>query len=255
MRTHRIRKRVALPPLLALLGLAWPWPLEAREDGALWRQAVELAERNERWVPGSILEREVVTNRHGEIEEVSERGIRILRTERGSLKVELIRAVLSRRDVTSSEKQDFDEQAQHEYLSEDPQENPFSSGLQQGLQLIGPGRLDRLEDTECTLFSYTQTTKEAEWAGQAWLESTTGTPLRVQFWTDERFEEDGAAITNLTGSIEYHHGGPGEWYPRELSYTMDIDTKVFPLVRFRGRVEITVSLRDHFRLDRTGSPR
>jgi hypothetical protein len=234
---------------ILMVGLLGPPSLAAGDVEASWNRAVELAGRNARWVPGTILEREVVFNRDGEVEEITERHIRIERDAEGSLEMVLARAAVNGKDVTARERQAFDDAAKAEYAAEAPQEEPFSPSRQESVRLQGPAQRERLEDTVCERVGYEQTTDDGEWIGEAWLAASTGAPLQLRFRTDRTFKEDGATISSLAGRILYHHGGPEAWYPREVRYSMDIEARVFPLVRFRGRVETTLTLTDYFRLD------
>lgn len=214
----------------------------------LWRKSVAIAEKNRRWVPGKILEKEIVVIEGGEILQKTERHLRFFLTKDFELDAELIRTKLNDTDITEKEKEAFKNKLkQNQYVTSKAFEMPFSRHLQSTLSGIHVVKTTVLENLECVEFHYRQTVEKIKWQGVAWIEKNSGIPLKIEFKTKNLIEENNTTITRFSGAITYRHDDPNQWYPKHVRYNMDVTTKVFPFYTFKGAVENDIRLNDYFR--------
>lgn len=216
-------------------------------DSALWKKAIEIADKNREWRPGKISEKELLFSQDGEIQEKTLRELRFCLDKNQSLGVTLVRATLNGEDISDKEKARFESKnEQKEYVNVEAFEAPFLPEVQPTLSNIYAIETAFLDSIECRVFRYRQTLNNTHWQGKAWIAKTTGIPLRAEFKAEEALEENNATLTDFTGTFFYRNASSTAWYPVRMLYRMGITTKVFPFYTFKGQVKTEIYLNEYF---------
>jgi len=220
--------------------------LAQSQSDTLWQKAVAIDAANLQWVPGLLIENELVTDMNDKVEEHNERQIQFYLQQNNSLNAKLLVSTSNEEDITQTAQKTFgNDTTLQQYLQSDDPEIPFRQSLQSNITLSRLPKHQTIDGVECVVYRYQQISEGTEWQGKAWLAKDSGIPVKIQFRTDESFTEDNTKISKLGGTILYKVN-PSEWYVQQLTYTMQIKTKLFPLFTFRGKVTTEISLSNYF---------
>jgi len=157
---------------------------------------------------------------------------------------ELIQSLKDGKDITTQERGEMADNP--DTLEEEENENPFAPHLQKNVSITRQPENEWLDDIEYAVFHYRQEAKGLEWKGTAWLEKSTGIPVKIHFQTDEIIKDENSAMKGMSGAILFQHDSPLDWYPLKIKYKMDIEWKLNFFYTFKGKVENLVSLSEYF---------
>ncbi|MGH1365593.1 MAG: hypothetical protein ACRBF0_18670 [Calditrichia bacterium] len=229
--------------------------LAQSQSDTLWQKAVAIDAANLQWVPGLLIENELVTDMNDKVEEHNERQIQFYLQQNGMLNAKLVVSRSNEEDVTqAAQKPPGNDTVLQQYLQSDEPEIPFRQALQANIITVRLPEHQTIDGIECVVYEYRQISEGIEWYGTAWLAKNSGIPVKIQFHTNESFTEDKTKISKIESTIFYKCDS-SSWYAQRILYKMKIKTKLFPFFTFRGKVTTEISLSNYFSFDAVESGR
>ncbi len=184
----------------------------------LWQKAVGLAAAAEdaKIVPGTLYMSTIVKKKDGTVE--SDSTVKFRTVDKGDeLDMELLSAVENGKDVTEEarkkneeEKKDSKERKDGEPLSVSIGDNPFDPGVQKSVKAVY--KMDVVVDGRAaSIFTFTEKSPDGKsmLKGRAWLDSTTGMPIKVESTTDPLPDH----VEKMTTTTRYKTTQDGLWVP------------------------------------------
>ncbi len=232
---------------LLLLGVAAVLfaPRLGSAQSELWQKAVQIAARNQDWVPGEAYTRTEVMNKKGKLEHVEESELRILPDEQGQVRTEIVRVVKDGKDETAkarkkqreSEKKSSDRGGKHPFRTG---RSPFLPEVQDSVQVQPLDSVAVIDSTRCAGFRFEeQVPGGRKIVGTAWLDVESGAPVVLEF-EPRPFPKH---VKAMRTRILYKSTGDGGWYPVEMVVSGE-GGFLFVKKRFRS----TIRLSKHWRV-------
>lgn len=205
----------------------------------LWDKAVTIAGNNSSIYPRTMVEHERVYDLSGRLEEYTRSEYRLQFDLQKGLQVQLVKAEQNNLDFTAEKAKEPLDPADM-MTNED---NPFDPWLQQEVT-ARRARTITLDGRQVVVYNYTQTTKEALWKGEAYLDAETGVPVKIETATDYTVKEGNTELSNMNMTVLYTIRPDGSWVQDRTLLTMDIKAPVTPLVSFKGKVKTEIEFAD-----------
>ena len=235
-------------------------PANGHDSPPLWKKAVAVAKRNDRWVARRISEDQRVFDADGELQEKTLSQFAVDGDHRPALEIRVLssqkngadnraaktaelakdRAKKKRRGAASGER--------------DEVENPFAPNNQARVRVraLGPDRNAVIAGRPCQAFAFTQTTREGVWDGIAYLNATTGISQRVistaRVATLPAPEDDAFRMKKLRITVDFESEDPLRWRARTVRLNLEMSYRIAPLLTFEGRVRNTYRFSRYERL-------
>ncbi|MEE8300807.1 MAG: hypothetical protein V3S24_00050 [Candidatus Tectomicrobia bacterium] len=222
---------------ICVLGLAALLPALAFGD-ELWDKAVKIAANNSSIYPGTMVEHERVYDLKGRLEEYTRSHYRLRFDEQKGLQVTLVKAEKDNVDVTADKAKEVDPA---DLLT--GEDNPFDPSMQPQVT-ARRARTTTLDGRQVIVYTYTQQTTEALWQGQAYLDATTGVPVKIEAATNQTIQEENMKLSNINLTVFYTTLPDGSWGQDKMLLTMDLKMAVMPLVSFKGKVKSEIEFAD-----------
>ncbi len=203
----------------------------------LWSQAVQIARANQMWVPALVEVTERVRDERNEVVETTDLILSIDEAAR-DLRWELVSAIVNGADRTRAA-QNGKQVGLFTGSDDAPQERVFDPALQGSISNIEERGLRVISRRRCETFAFHLTTDEGVWHGDAMIERASGVPIEIHLRNLEGYHESDGRIWNLEATIRYNPDAAA-WYPTDIAYTMDLESRIFPFFTFRGRAEVVV---------------
>lgn len=232
----QISRRVFLWAVVA--GLALPQVSAGQND--LWQRAVEIAARNQNWVPGEAYTRTEVMNKKGKLEHVEESQLRILPDENGQVRTEIVRVVKDGKDETAkarekqreAEKKASDRGGKHPFRTG---RSPFLPEVQDSVKVQPLDSVAVIDSIRCAGFRFEErVSRGRRIVGTAWLDAKSGAPVVLEFEPRPLPKH----VKNMRTRIRYRCAPDGGWYPVEMVTTGE-GGFLFVKKRFRNRIELS----------------
>ena len=235
-RQMRIPRSVFL--WVVLVGLILPKVATSQYD--LWHKAVEIAARNQDWVPGRACTRTEVLNKKGKVEHVEESELRIVPDENGRVKTEIVRVVKDGKDETAearkkqreAEKRASDRGGKHPFRTG---KSPFLPEMQDSVVVQPLDSVVVIDSVRCAGFRFEErVAPDRRIVGTAWLDVKSGAPIVLEFEPRPLPKH----VKDMRTRIRYRRTPDGGWYPVEMVTTGE-GGFLFVKKRFRNKVELS----------------
>ncbi len=199
----------------------------------LWQRAVEIAGRNENWMPGVVFTRVEELDGHGNPKHVQESWVRLRAGTGGDLETEIVKVLKDGKDTTAEAQREEAELKQKEQEAAGRQSRPDTTagGGREGVSLRfgGPSPFDpEVQDSvtyrridapdpppgkPCVAFGFAQqTASQTTLVGTAWLEQDGGMPLELRFTTDPLPKR----VKEMSMTLRFAEGPERSWLPQEM---------------------------------------
>ena len=181
--------RTSTAVLLLFLNLCLIHPSAQAEPDSLWNKAVDMFERSSQYVPGKMVMTTDIKTKDGEVEESSVMHIRVFQDDNNVIQTEIIRAEQNGKDITEdarkeaeSEKADKeDDSGDSVSFSKSSDSNVFCKSCQKDVTVRSLNRHETIGGMPAAAYEFTYTPTDQEtMKGTAWLDKTTGRPLKVE---------------------------------------------------------------------------
>jgi hypothetical protein len=209
-----------------LVSLAICWLPESRAGvptDSLWLKAVDLSEVNDDLVPGSMRMHMQEMDKHGmpkDEDKYYEYWSRLFLGEDGEVSFETIKVIENGKDITEEEKakeQDREDNEDEDDESEShsmERYSPFDSEKQERMSVARIDTIEIVNGRDAVPFEFTeQTADEKVIRGTAWLEASSGVPIRVEYTTDPLPKR----VKSMVTTLEYEAAGPDSLIVRAMS--------------------------------------
>jgi len=249
----------------------------AAPDDPLWLRAVEIAGRNEHWVPGTIVTRIEELDGEGRAKHVRESSMRLFLGEGGEVESEILRAAEDGKDTTEKERRSSVEEkkraereraAQRERLEKKARERgvdaetlereearggrsgrkrgssrfggptPFDPAVQDSVSARRVSAEDPPAGGPHIAFEFTQQVgATGALRGIAWIEETTGLPIELRFAPDPL----PGRVKEMSLRVRFAAVADTAWVP--------VDMEVHALGKmllFKKRYRSSLSFADHW---------
>jgi hypothetical protein len=228
-----------IPPFFGLLLLVLILPprvFAADAPDSLWQKAVAIAEANRDAIPGTMFSTVENLDDKGKPKETEQRWMRFSLGPDGQVTSEITKVVKDGKDVTAAEQakqkaeqaktkteQGRKKDEKREKEKTDGVRVEFGSGDDVFSAATGATTsvkpLDEkktIENKQCVGYAFTQKRKSGETLeGTAWLEESTGVPVRTQY-TPKPLPK---YTKRMQTTVEYKHSPEGSWHPKR--YTVE----------------------------------
>ncbi len=212
----------------------------------LWLRAVSVAERNNAWVPVSIVMADSWRDSNEGV--LESRSLRyVIDWSVSELRWELVSAVINGVDRTqwATSGGEID---RYLYPDESSWEQVFDRATQPRITAITDIGTVKFGDRECRSFAFVLTTTDGIWEGEAAIETATGVPVELRISNSAGYREDRDRYSNIEGTIRYR-AAETAWYPTTILYEMDVESRSFPFFTFRGTAAVSIRLSDYLRIE------
>ena len=223
---------------VAAVGLLVPRVSSAQPD--LWQKAVQIAARNQNWVPGEAYTRTEVMNTKGKLEHVEESEFRILRRQGGEVKTEIVRVVRDGKDETAQARK-----KQQEAEKKNPDKaggktfrvgrSPFLPEVQDSVTVQPLDSTATIDGKRCAGFRFEELVPRGrKIVGTAWLDVQTGAPVLLEFEPRPLPKR----VKKMRTQIRYRWTPEGDWYPVEMTMSGE-GGFLFIKKRFRSVIRLS----------------
>ena len=223
----------------------------AKARPALWAQAVKIFEANKDLVPGKVLQKIQELEDNGRVKSESNAEISLALDGAGNIKSDILKATKDGKDVTAEERKKAEERSKKEAAKEqkkkdaeknakkssksDPDgdskershsissgDNPFNPEIQNDVRVAETNARETIDGRNCVRFGYTYPVptkkpskgKPALVKGTAWIEESTGNPVKVEFTNDPLPKGAKSMLTTL----HYGSGANSSWIVGRMEF-------------------------------------
>jgi hypothetical protein len=221
----------------------------AKAQPALWAKAVKIFEANKDLVPGKVLQKIQEIEDDGRVKSESDAEISLALDGAGKIKSDIVKASKDGKDVTAAERKKAEERSKKEAAKEkkdaeknakkdsksdsdkDSKENshsissgdsPFDPEIQDNVRITETTARETIGSRSCARFGYTYPVpaekpskgKPVMVKGTAWIEESTGNPVKVEFTNDPLPKGAKSMLTTL----HYGSGGNGSWIVERMEF-------------------------------------
>ncbi|OGF58761.1 MAG: hypothetical protein A2Y62_09635 [Candidatus Fischerbacteria bacterium RBG_13_37_8] len=193
-------KRIFFPFLLmnTLISIFFSFAFAQQQTNELWNKALEIFKANEKWVPGTMMQKTELLNKKGKVESIEEMLIKLQPDEKEKLKSEIVKVIRDGKDITAEvkekqqkaeEKRAQDKKEKDSSASFNSDETPFNPDLQNKVKYSLRKDTQTIGGRLCAGFDYTfdmeytenGKKKTVQSKGMAWLNSETGHPMKLEY--------------------------------------------------------------------------
>ena len=212
----------------------------------LWKRAVRVADSNNEWIPGRVRIADKTWDEDGNLEESSETVLAIDAFPVCEFNTRVLKALKNGKCI--KEQVEKDDGSLNEML-EDEEENPFLSSMQQKVVVNPLNKKRTIGSRKCSGFSYVLSNSKNEmFKGVAWIDDDWGAPLEISYEASSvPIKTEAFTIIEASVVQAYEYGPDHAWRMTEKTSMLKIDARPFPLVRFKGKVQILEEYSDHWR--------
>jgi len=212
----------------------------------LWLKAVEIANDNEKWVPGYVIHNEEVYSRIGIRQEKTETHSRLNPYENRDVEVTFLQIVQNGRDIT----EEFTEEFGKTIVLEEAEyrvDHPFRASAQSSVRYTRQDKTKKINGSLCISYEFTYENEQGTWRGTAWLDETTGTPLLVQgTLVSVPLDEKWYTLSDLEVITTFTTDENGAWYPAEAVVDSQIEVVIKLFQTYKSRVKETYIFSDYW---------
>jgi len=244
----------------------------AKAQPALWAQAVKIFEANKDLVPGKVLQKIQELEDDGSVKSESDAEISLALDGAGKIKSDIVKASKDGKDVTAAERKKAEERSKKEAAKEqkkkkdaekntkkdskgdsdkDSKENshsissgdsPFDPEIQNNVRITEANARETIGSRSCARFGYTYPVpaekpskgKPTMVKGTAWIEESTGNPVKVEFTNDPLPKGAKSMLTTL----HYGSGANGSWIVGRMEFAAS-GSFLFLKKRIRGDIALS----------------
>ncbi len=183
-----MRLRGLIPACLALLVAA---ALPGGAD-ALWDKAVTFARGSSGWVPSSVSVLLQLLDGKGLVQESWQSWLKLSASDDGSTSLQVVRSVHNGEDTTEREQQSQRRTGQSPMTRWD---NPLDPAVQGTVTAQARSQGEVVDDKRCVVYDFTMAKPDkTTLTGTAWLDESTGAPVRIRY-SPGRLPRGVAALT------------------------------------------------------------
>ncbi len=242
----------------------------AKAQPPLWAQAVKIFEANKDLVPGKVLQKIQELEDDGRVKSESNAEISLALDGAGKIKSDVVKATKDGKDVTAAERKKADERSQKEAAREQKKkdagkkakkdaksdsdkdskedshsissgDSPFDPEIQKDVCVTETGARETIGSRSCVRFGYTYPVpakkpskgKPTMVKGTAWIEESTGNPVKIEFTNDPLPKGAKSMLTKL----HYGSGGNGSWILERMEFEGS-GSFLFIKKRIRGDISL-----------------
>jgi len=229
---------------------------------------VKIFEANKDLVPGKVLQKIQELDDDGRVKSESNAEVSLALDGAGKIKSDIVKASKDGKDVTAAERKKAEERSKKETAREqkkkDAEKNakkasksdstedskershsfsmgdsPFNSEIQNDVRIAGTNARETIGARSCLRFGYTYPVrtekpskgKPAMVKGTAWIEESTGNPVKVEFANDPLPKGAKSMLTTL----HYESGANGSWIVGKMEFAAS-GSFLFLKKRIRGDI-------------------
>ncbi len=198
---------------------------------ALWQKALDIFRKNSDWYPEKIAIFSEILNRHDRLDSVTQLFFTMRTDAAGRMHAELTRALKNGEDISEEMKKKVEIRGPHEARPPGKQDSlnislsdsPFNPDRQRNVSLRPSHERGVLFGHPCRRFDftyYTEITRSGEvekltWTGMAWLEESSGMPLKLEFSLAPLPKR----IHSLWTVYSYDVSQPDRWLLKQITIT------------------------------------
>jgi hypothetical protein len=241
-------RRYILSFLFLAIVVSWTTAHAVGQD-PLWQKALEIASHNDHWVPGYVVHNEEVFSRIGIRQEKTITHSRVTPHESREVEVTFLQILFNGRDITREFTDEFGTMMildESEYRVE----HPFRESVQSNVEYSRLDKTKNINGNHCLSYDFTYENEKGVWKGTAWIDETTGAPVKVEgvllsVPLDERWYTTlGLEVTTVFTTDE-----TGAWYPMEAVVDSEIEMVVRKTQTYRSRIRETYTFSEYWWFD------
>ena len=247
----------------------------AKAQPALWAQAVKVFEANKDLVPGKVLQKIQELGDDGRVKSESNAEVSLALDGEGKIKSDIVKASKDGKDVTAEERKKADERSKKEAAKEKKKkdaeknakksskgdsgedsnershsissnDNPFNPEIQDDVRITETKSRETIDGRSCIRFGYSYPVppekpskdKPTFFKGTAWIEESTGNPVKIEYTNDPLPKGAKSMLTTL----HYGSGGNGSWIVEKMEFEASGS-----FLFFKKRIRGDISLGDYWK--------
>lgn len=222
--------------------------LNSKSLDSLWMKAIAISKANSNWIPGKIIESEIIIDEDSNLEETNSKSYLVTKDMNSEIDIYLNSSFSNGEDNTINVRKKIQTKNQgQDFLEIDEVESPLHKDFQKNITKVNRFSFEFIDDKLFIIFSYNHLVKNILWQGKIWIEEKSATPFKLQIETNKEISQQRTTLRNFKTKVIYNFDSK-RWFPKELSYNYDLETKVFPFITFKGSSETVIKLTDYFKL-------
>jgi hypothetical protein len=243
----------------------------AKTQPPLWAQAVKIFEANKDLVPGTVLQKIQELDDDGRVKSESNAEISLALDGEGKIKSDIVKATKDGKDVTADERKKAAERSKKEAEKEKKNkkeadkkaakdsksdgadgskershsissgDNPFNPEMQNDVRVTETNARETVDGRGCVRFGYSYPApsekpskgKPTLFKGTAWIEESTGNPVKIEYTNDPLPKGAKSMLTTL----HYGNGTNGSWVVERMEFAAS-GSFLFIKKRIRGDISL-----------------